>query len=352
MVLRLGATSPARRLSSGRAGPSAASAGGAAPAAASAAAAVAADERSPSDMQSKDTTAAALRLTLSATLFAAMALLAKLVSRRIPGPEVALIRFAAGVVAVAAGWAAGAVHIRPRRRGWLFARGLFGGTAVLAYFACIERVPVGEATLLNQTQPIYTLLFAWWLLGERPPGVALVALPLTLAGVALIVGVRVITDFHGSTGEVLGVLSAVASGVAVTSVRAARRHLADGPPAETAWSVFASFTTLGLLVTLPSVLPPIGHWIAPTAGEWALLLGVGAASVAAQVVMTEALQHLGGATAGIISQLTVVLTIGAGAAFLGEPLTASFVGGAALTLAGVALAVLSAAPRFVSKLRL
>jgi drug/metabolite transporter (DMT)-like permease len=307
-------------------------------------------------MQDKDTGYRASRraaglLVASSTLFACMAVLTKLVARRIPGSQAALVRFAMGVAAVATGWAAGRIQLRPRRWGWLLTRGLFGGTAVLAYFMCIQRIPVGEATLLNQTQPVYTMLFAWALLGERPPAAALVALPLTLAGVALIVGVRA-ADLRASTGEIIGVLSAVASGVAVTSVRAARRRLADGPPAESAWTVFFSFTTFGLLVTLPSSLPPLGHWVAPTHGEWALLLGVGATSVAAQVLMTEALQHLGGASAGIISQLTVVLTIGAGAAFLGERLSAGFLAGAALTLAGVALVVLSASPRFVGKLRL
>jgi len=280
---------------------------------------------------------------VSSTLFAVMALLAKLVARRIPGPEVALVRFATGVAATAVLWAARRIEIRPRRWGWLAARGLFGGTAVLAYFAAIQRVPVGEATLLNQTQPVYTLLFAWILIGERPPAAALLALPLTLIGIVLVVGVRPGDLAAGDlTGAVFGVLSAVASGVAVTSVRAARRHTQGGPPAETAWSVFASFTGLGLLVTLPSVLPPFGTWVTPNGPEWALLLGVGACSVAAQVIMSEALQHLGGASAGIISQLTAVLTIAAGAAFLGEPLTARFGLGAILALGGVALAVISA----------
>jgi drug/metabolite transporter (DMT)-like permease len=296
--------------------------------------------------------AAPFRLVVSSALFAVMAVLAKLAARRIPGPQTALVRFATGVAVTAALWAARRVQIRPRRWRWLLARGLFGGTAVLAYFACIQRVPVGEATLLNQTQPIYTLLFAWALIGERPGTVALLALPLTLGGVALIVGVSA-ADLRagGAWGAGLGVLSAVASGVAVTSVRAARRKVAEGPPAETAWSVFASFTGLGLLVTIPSVLPPLGHWVAPTAGEWALLLGVGATSVGGQVIMTEALQHLGGASAGVISQLTAVLTIAAGVFFLGEPLTAGFTAGAALTLAGVGMAVVGAAPRASRRLR-
>ena len=74
------------------------------------------------DKYSTHAAAAALRLTLSAALFAVMALLAKLVSRHVPGPQVALIRFAAGVVATGVGWAAGRIEIRPRRWGWLGAR--------------------------------------------------------------------------------------------------------------------------------------------------------------------------------------------------------------------------------------
>ena len=35
--------------------------------------------------------------------------------------------------------------IRPRQWGWVIARGVFGGTAVLLYFTCIEKIGVGIA---------------------------------------------------------------------------------------------------------------------------------------------------------------------------------------------------------------
>ena len=141
------------------------------------------------------------------------------------------------------------------------------------------------------------------------------------------------------------------SGVAVTSIRAARRETPGGPPPETAWSVFFSFTALGLVVTLPAVLPPLGGWVAPAPREWALLLGIGATSVLAQLLMTEALQHVRVGAAGVITQLTSVLTIGAGAVLLGDKLSPSFLSGALLTLGGVALVVLGSAPRFLSRFR-
>ena len=119
-----------------------------------------------------------------------MALLTKIVSRRIPGPQAASVRFATGVLITAVLWLAGRIEIRPRRWRWLLARGLFGGSAVVAYFSAMQRITVGEATLLNYTQPVFTMLGGWVLLAERPPRRALLALPLTLVGVSLIVGVR------------------------------------------------------------------------------------------------------------------------------------------------------------------
>jgi drug/metabolite transporter (DMT)-like permease len=291
-------------------------------------------------------------LVASSTLFAIMAIMAKLVSRHVPGPQAAFVRFATGVVVTGAMWATGRIDLRPRRWGWLAARGLFGGTAVVAYFSAMQRIPVGEATLLNYTQPVFTMLAAWVLLAERPPRRALFALPLTLVGVSLIVGLKP-ADLgrHADVGPALGLLSAMLSGVAVTSIRAARREVPDGPPPETVWSVFFSFTGLGLLVTLPAVLPPLGGWVAPTPGEWALLLGVGVTSVAAQLLLSGALQHVRVGAAGVITQLTSVLTIGAGAFLLGDKLSPTFLSGALLTLGGVGLVVLGSAPRLLGRLR-
>ena len=288
--------------------------------------------------------AAALRLLLSSFLFAVMAAGAKLATRRLPGPEVALVRFVVGTFAVAGAAGLGFARIRPRRWAWLVMRGLCGGTAVVTYFASIAGTPVSVAALLNQTQPVFTMLFSWMLLGERPRRGALGALGLTLLGVTVIVGVRELT-LHAWRGEALGVLSAVLSGIAVTSIRASRRASAAGPPPETAWSVFFSFTLLGSIVSVPWAVGPLGRWVPPTGAEWLLLIGVAAVSVGAQVIMTESIGHLTGVQSGIISQLTVPMTIVLGLLFLDERLTASFAGGAALIAAGVVLTIAATAAR-------
>ena len=109
-----------------------------------------------------------------------------MVSRRIPGPQVALVRFAVGVLVVLAAAASGRL-LWPRRWGWVLLRGLFGGIAVFSYFSCIQHVGPGLATLLNYTSPVWSLLLGWWWLGERPRRSAAAALALTLVGVVFVV---------------------------------------------------------------------------------------------------------------------------------------------------------------------
>src|SRR5262249_27308552 len=94
-------------------------------------------------------------LVVSSVLFGAMALAAKRATLRLPGPEVAFVRFLVGLGAVAVAAAAG-VRLRPVNWWGLALRGIFGGLAVLLYFGSIAKLPVGEATLLNYTAPLFT----------------------------------------------------------------------------------------------------------------------------------------------------------------------------------------------------
>jgi drug/metabolite transporter (DMT)-like permease len=143
--------------------------------------------------------------------------------------------------------------------------------------------------------------------------------------------------------QALGVFSAVASGLAVTSIRAARQAGRDGLPGESSWSVFGSFTGLGLLATLPGVTAG-GGWVPPTGSEWGLLLFVALTSIAAQLLMTQALAHVTAVASGIILQLTVVLALAGGVLLFGESLSAAEIAGSLLTMCGVAWVVIGSRP--------
>ena len=98
------------------------------------------------------------------------------------------------------------------------------------------------------------------------------------------------------------------------------------------WAVYGSFSLCGLLATAPFALP---RFDAPTLREWLLLAAVGGASVVAQLLMTWAYRWVTNLEAGVISQLTVVISMLLGVVFLGDRLTPIQVLGGALALGGV-----------------
>ena len=60
------------------------------------------------------------------------------------GGQVTLVRFGLGLAFVGALFAARPGTFRPRRKGLLVTRGLFGGFAALLYFLSIALIPAGE----------------------------------------------------------------------------------------------------------------------------------------------------------------------------------------------------------------
>jgi drug/metabolite transporter (DMT)-like permease len=126
----------------------------------------------------------------------------------------------------------------------------------------------------------------------------------------------------------VGVGSATLSGGAVVAVRAARRY-------DSAWTVFAAFSFVGVIFT---VFPAFAQWRDMTAYQWLSCLTIGGVSLIAQVLMTHALGVLENATAGVIGMLTVLSAMALGYVFDGERLSALSGLGAGLTLVGTGIA--------------
>ncbi|HEY4641614.1 MAG TPA: DMT family transporter [Thermoanaerobaculia bacterium] len=270
---------------------------------------------------------ALLWLVASAVMFGAMAFTAKLSSARLSGPQVAMIRFAVGLLPFALVPRIRRTALAYERLDLLLIRGFFGGIAVLFYFICIQHTNVGVAALLNYTAPIYSGLFSIWFIGERFSAKVLIPLPIALLGVFLVV------HAHARPGEVLGfrrwemmgALSAVCSGIAVTAIRAARR-------AESSWSIYGSFCLIGLLVTMPQGL---STWRNPSLDEWYALGAMSLLAIGAQLTMTFSLRWVDAMTVGVISQLAVLVSMILGALFINEPITTMAAIGAALSIGGV-----------------
>jgi drug/metabolite transporter (DMT)-like permease len=276
---------------------------------------------------SKATERALLLMVGSALLFGAMAFAAKLASTRLSGSQVAMIRFATGLTPALLIPRYRRSALTFQRIDLLLYRGVFGGLAVLCYFVAIEHINVGVATLLNYTAPLFSGIFSIAFLREHISPKVLFPMPVALTGVFLVV------HAHARPGDILGfgmwelvgLLSAVLSGAAVTAMRAARQG-------ENSWAVYTSFCLLGTLLTAPFAL---ATWKNPSGHEWMLLAATSLFAIGAQLLLTFSLRWVDAMTVGVISQLAVVVAMLLGVTMLHERLSAMSILGAALTIGGV-----------------
>jgi drug/metabolite transporter (DMT)-like permease len=269
-------------------------------------------------------------------LFACMSLLVKLVTTRLPPSHAMLAR---SLVGLALSWGLlrhMGLPMRGSRPGLLVLRGAVGFSALICSFHALSMTPLGDAVVIFQTQPVWTALFAAVFLGERASprlflgcavamaGVALVARPVWLFG--LPEGVAAVEG--SGMGPLLAAASAMLSAIAYVIVRALRQS--DPPLTVVFW-----FAVVATPASLPGVL---ANPVMPEGVEWLLLIGIGLAVQAAQMLMTRALHRepAGRVSAASYVQLTFSFLIGL--AFLGEIPTATSLAGAACTVAGALIA--------------
>ena len=198
---------------------------------------------------------------------------------------------------------------------------------------------VGQGALLVYTMPIWATLFAWPLAGQRPSRRAGLGLLLSIAGLW--------TLFGGSAlpldrGHLIGAGLALASASIFAFGTVAMRPLAELPPfALLAWQLgLGSLPMLILGVTLEQP-----HLAGVSGTGWALMLYMTAVPMGlCYLTWFAALRRLPPATASIATLMTPVIGVLAAALTLGEPLGGRELAALALTMGGVALALLGKGP--------
>jgi drug/metabolite transporter (DMT)-like permease len=141
-----------------------------------------------------------------------------------------------------------AARVRPRRR--LLAVALTNAATVILFVLATKLTTAANAIFLQETAPLWVLLLAPLLLGERPSRGELVSIPIYAAGLALFF----VDDL--TAGQLAGKLCALASGLAFGVTIVGLRHLREEGPGALLWgSVIAAAATLPLWGTGPAATP-------------------------------------------------------------------------------------------------
>ena len=184
----------------------------------------------------------------------------------------------------------------PLLLGWLWARGSLGTLAtrrlrshagramsgtvgMLTNFASAMLLPLAVSTILGFTTPLFAVILSTLVLGEKAGRWRWLAVLLGFAGVLVIArpGAMPISP--------LGAAAGLASGLMVAIVSIKIRDLGRTEPPQATVFYFALFGTLVLAPVLPFVM--IHH----SPQQWLMLVGMGIAGTAGQLLLTTALRY-------------------------------------------------------------
>ena len=252
-------------------------------------------------------------MAIGAWWFAIMGLLVKLAGRRLPSSQIVLVR--AALTLAMSYWAvrrANLPSIWGVQRRLLVVRGVLGAIGINCFYYSLVHLPLGEATLIQYTNPIFaTVLAALWV-GERVRPGEMLCLATAMLGVLLITRPGALFGTGAApyphVDIAIALFGALCSGAAYAAVRKMGRVEHQ--------SVVVFYLPL---VTFPVAIPfATATWRSPTPAEWLLLLGVGAATQLAQVYMTKGLQAESAVRATTTGYLQIVFAGAWGAFLLGE----------------------------------
>jgi len=220
------------------------------------------------------------------------------------------------------------------------AAGAFLAIDLVLWNHTIADVGAGIATLLGNLQVLFVALAAWVLLRERPGRRFLVALPVVMAGVALVSGLAGAGagDSHPLAGIVFGIgtsLSYAAFLLILRQTSAGTRHIA-GPLAEVTTTAALGSLLLGLAFGGLQLGVP---WASL---RWLLLVAITSQTVG-WLLITSSLPRLPAAVSSLLLLLQPVAAMGLAAAVLAERPSLAQLAGAVLVCGGV-LAASRASP--------
>ena len=252
--------------------------------------------------------------------------------------EIALFRFALAGGFYAALWRWSGVRIARRDLVALAGLGVLGIPVNQGLFLYgMSLTTPGHGALLYALAPVFVFLVARWRLGERATALEVLGVALALAGVVVVLVGRGAVGFdaaeRGLEGDLVILAAVVAwSFFAVLSKPYAERY---GAAASTGVAL-----AIGSAAYLPAglALSELGAFARVSPGGWGSLVYLALlASVAAYLLYAWALRRAEAGRVAIWSNTQPVLTAALAWALHGEAVTASFVAGGAMVIAGVVL---------------
>jgi len=286
------------------------------------------------DALRRNTLEAILLVAASSLAFALMGACVKGSTASVPFLVAVFFRSVVGMLPLLAYFAWKRRPVRAVQHLLLFVRSLFGFTAMCMFFLAIEALPLSTAVILNFSSPIFVVILSGLFLHERTAAVVLPMVAVAFGGVALLVS----PDFSTSKVEaILGLASAFFAAMAYVTIK--RLSRTESPTTIVLFfSIYSSlFSVVAVaLAGATGLIDLCGDGVIAMLAnprELALLLGVGIAGTAGQVLLTAAYSRERASIVSPFQYLSPVFSYVIGLLLFDEVPTIASIGGGLMVMA-------------------
>jgi len=288
------------------------------------------------NLTSSDTRRGIVYMLVASFLFALTMLFAKLLSGSMGSVEVTFWRNTVGLAVIGAFILRKPIRNAGGKPFTLIFRGVIGTVALLTFFYTISATTLSNAIVYAKTEPIFTALLAFFLLGEKLKYHAVIAVIIGFSGVALLSGIDM------GYLHIMGIMTGFLSALAYTSVRSLKAYYDER-------TVVLSFMFFGTLIPIFLMIAAqyttselfafaLSPFILPYGTDWLWIALMGIAAAYGQIFMTRAYFY---AQAGIVSTVSysVVLFATMFGIMLGDifPTPTVIAGGILIVASGILL---------------
>lgn len=218
------------------------------------------------------------------------------------------------------------ISVWGNNRKMLIFRGASGATALTLYFVTLQAIPLASAVTIQYLSPIFASIIGIWFVKEKVKPLQWLFFIIAFLGTVIIQGFDARISF---TYGIIGVLSAILSGLTYNSVRILGRT--DHPLV-----VVFYFP----LVTIPLCsIYLLFDWVLPLGWDWFYLLMVGITTQIAQLYMTKAYQAEDLSKVSSVIYIGIIFALGLGYVFFQETFNIMTYLGMLILLVGVILNV-------------
>jgi len=218
------------------------------------------------------------------------------------------------------------VPVLGNNRKVLLARGMFGVTALTLFFITLQNIPLAGAVTIQYLSPIFTALFAVWILKEKMQNKQWLFFGLAFLGVFLLKGFdisgQISYEFVG-----IGLVSACFSGLAYNCIRLLRTT--EHPLVVVFYFPLVATPIMGVLSFF--------QWVPPQGIDWLYLVLLGVITQVAQIYMTKGIQSDLAGNIMTYKYIGVLFAFTYGYFFFGETYSLMSLFGIFLLLSGVIL---------------